>query len=150
MAWGLEKASFHSNLKEEHCQRMFRLPYNYTHFTSLQGFSSTWTENFQMYNLDLGKADEIANISLIIGKAREFQKKKSTSTSLTTVKPFTVWITTNCGRFLKRWEYKTTVPAFWEICMLVEKQLLEPDMEWQTGSNWEGTMSRLYIVTLFM
>ena len=76
MAWGLEKASFHSNLKEEHCQRMFRLPYNYTHFTSLQGFSSTWTENFQMYNLDLGKADEIANISLIIGKAREFQKKK--------------------------------------------------------------------------
>ena len=50
-------------------------------------------------------------------------------------KPLTVWITTNCGRFFKRWEYQTTSPASWEICMQVKKQQLEPDMEQQTGSK---------------
>ena len=97
-----------------------------------------------MYNLDLEKAEEIANISLIIEKTREFQKKKK-SALLTMVKPFTVWITANCGRFLKRWEYKTTVPAFWEICMLVKKQLLELDMEWQTGSK----LGRDYVKAMY-
>ena len=42
------------------------------------GFSNIWTENFQIYNLDLEKAeepeDQIANIRWIIEKAREFQK----------------------------------------------------------------------------
>ena len=52
--------------------------------------------------LDLEKAEEleqIANIFWIIKRAREFQKT-STSALLTTSKPFTVWITTNCGKFL--------------------------------------------------
>ena len=48
--------------------------------------------------------DQIANIFWNIEKAREFQKKTSTSALLTTPKPLTVWITTNCGKF-KRWEY---------------------------------------------
>ena len=47
----------------------------------------------------------------------------------------TVWITTNCGKFFKRWEYQTTLHAFWEICMLVKKQQLELDMEQRTGSK---------------
>ena len=47
----------------------------------------------------------------------------------------TVWITTNCGKFFKRWEYQTTWPASWEICMQVRKQQLELDMEQQTGSK---------------
>ena len=34
-----------------------------------------------------------------------------------------------CGNFLKRWEYQTTWPASWEICMQVKKQQLELDME---------------------
>ena len=46
-----------------------------------------------------------------------------------------VWITTNCGKFFKRWEYQTTLPASWEIYMQVKKQQLEPDMEQQTGSK---------------
>ena len=45
------------------------------------------------------------------------------------------WITTNCGKFLKRWEYQTTWPAPWEISMQVRKQQLELDMEHQTGSR---------------
>ena len=54
---------------------------------------------------------------------------------LTMLKPLTVWITTNCGKFLKRWEYQTTWPASWENCMQVKKDQLEPDMEQQTGSK---------------
>ena len=50
-------------------------------------------------------------------------------------KPLTVWITINYGKFWKRGEYQTTWPASWEICMQVKKQLLELDMEEQTGSK---------------
>ena len=46
-----------------------------------------------------------------------------------------LWITINCGKFWKRWEYQTTWPASWEICMQVRKQQLELDMEQQTGSK---------------
>ena len=41
------------------------------------------------------------------------------------------------GKFWKRWEYQTTWPACWEICMQVRKQQLELDMEQQTGSKQE-------------
>ena len=47
----------------------------------------------------------------------------------------TVWITTNCEKFLKRWEYQTTLHTSWEICMQVKDQQLELDMEQQTGSK---------------
>ena len=53
-----------------------------------------------------GARDQITNICWIIKKARKFQKT-STSAS-TTPKSLTVWITTNCGKFFKRWEYQTT------------------------------------------
>ena len=47
-----------------------------------------------------GTRDQIENIQWIIEKAREFQKKKtSISTLLTMPKPLTVWITVNCGKF---------------------------------------------------
>ena len=48
-----------------------------------------------------GTRDQISNICWIIEKAREFQKTPS-SALLTTPKPLTVWITTNCGKFFKR------------------------------------------------
>ena len=50
-------------------------------------------------------------------------------------KPLTVWITTNCGKLLKSWEYHTTLPICCEICMQVKKQQLETDMEQQPGSK---------------
>ena len=79
--------------------------------------------------------DQIANICWNIKKAREFQKKTSISALLTMPKPLTVWIIINCGKFFKRWEYQTTLPASWEICMKVRKQQLELDMKQQTGSK---------------
>ena len=54
------------------------------------------------------------------------------SALLTMAKPLTVWITTDCGKFLNKWEYQTTLPASWEICMQVK---LEMNMEQQTGSK---------------
>ena len=57
-----------------------------------------------------GTRNKIASNPWIIEKARE-SIKTSTLASLTTLKPLTVWITTNCGKFFKRWEYQTTFPA---------------------------------------
>ena len=58
-----------------------------------------------------GTRDQIANIHWIIEKAREFQKKKYNPALSTMLKLMTMWNTTNCGKFLKRWEYQTTLPA---------------------------------------
>ena len=91
-------------------------------------FNSTCTENFQMYKLNLEKAEEQEiKLSTSIGSQikQENSRKLSTSALLTTPKPLTVWITTNCGKFLKRWEYQTTLPAFWETYLQVKKQHLE-------------------------
>ena len=74
-----------------------------------------------------GTRDQIANIHWIIEKAREFQENIYFCFS-EYAKAF-VWITTNCGKFLKRWEYQTTFPASWEACMQVKKQQLELDIE---------------------
>ena len=54
-----------------------------------------------------GTRDQIANICQIIEKAREFQKNIYFCL-LTMPKPLTVWTTTNCGKFFKRWEYQIT------------------------------------------
>ena len=87
-----------------------------------------------MIKLDLEKAEE-PEIKLPKIIKQENSRKTPTSASLTTLKPLTVWITTNCRKFLKRWEYQTTFPASWEICMQAKKQQLEPDMEKWTGSK---------------
>ena len=61
------------------------------------------------------------------------------------LKPLTVQLTPNYGKFLKRWEYQTTLPASWEICMQVKKQQLEPDMEQRTGSK----LGKVYIKAVY-
>ena len=81
-----------------------------------------------------GTRDQTANTHWIIEKARELQKNIYFC-FIHTRKPLTVWITTNCGKFLKRWEYQTTWPTSWETCMQVKKQKLELDMEQWTGSK---------------
>ena len=70
--------------------------------------------------LDLEKAEE-PEIQLPTStgslKKQESSRKTSTFALLTMPRPLTVWIRTNYGKFLKRWEYQTTWPASWEICM---------------------------------
>ena len=99
-----------------------------------------WTKNFQMFKLVLKKAEE-PEIKLPTSagssKKQESSRKTSSYALLTMPKPLTVWITINCGKFWKRWEYQTTWTAFWETCVQVRKQQLELDMEQQTGSKKE-------------
>ena len=89
-----------------------------------------------MFKLVLEKAEE-PEIKLPTSagswKKQESSRKTFISVSLTMPKVLTVWITTNCEKFLKRWKYQTTWPAFWETCMQVRRQQLELDMEQQTG-----------------
>ena len=84
---------------------------------SKPGFNSMWTQ-FQMFKLDLEKAEEpeiILPKSVRSSKKQKSSRKISTSALLTTPKPLTVWVTTNCGKFWKRWEYQITLPA---VCRL--------------------------------
>ena len=62
-------------------------------------------------------------------------RKTSTSTSLTTPRTLTIWIVTNFGKFLKRWEYQTSLPAFCKTCMQIKNLQLEPDVLQQTDSK---------------
>ena len=68
-------------------------------------------ENFKMFKLDLEKAEE-SEIKLPTSaeslKKQRSSRKASTFALFTMPKPLTVWITTNCGKFFKRWEYQTT------------------------------------------
>ena len=80
-----------------------------------------------------GIRDQIANIHWIIEKAREWQKIIYFC-FIDYAKAF-VLLTTNCRKFLKKWEYQTTLPASCKTCMQVRKQQLELDMEQQTGSK---------------
>ena len=99
----LEKVSFHSNPKERQCQRMLKLQHNCTHHTGkvmLKILQARIKQDMNQELLDVqagfrkgrGTRNQLANILWIIEKAREFKNK---SVSLITLKPLTVWITTN-------------------------------------------------------
>ena len=95
------------------------------------------TENFQMFKLDLEKAEEPENkLQTSVGslKKQKSSRKTSTSASLTTLN---LWLcgSQQTGKFFKRWEYQTITSASWEIYMQVKKQQLELDMEQWTGSK---------------
>ena len=67
-------------------------------------------------------------------------------------KPLTLWTTTNCGKFLKRWEHQTTLPTSWEIYIQVRKQQLELDMDWfQIGKGvHQGCILSLCLFNLYV
>ena len=95
--------SFHMLARQ--CSKSFKL-----------GFNNMWTENFQMYKLDLEKAGETKiklPTSTGLQQKQKNSSKTSTSASLPMLKPSTVWITTNCRKLLKRWEYQTILPVSW-------------------------------------
>ena len=125
VATGLEKFSFHFNPKgnAKECSN-----YHTTAFIShaSEVMLKILQARFQKYmNQELpkvqagfrkgrGTRDQIANIYWIIEKAMEFQKNIYFC-FIDNAKPLTMCITTNCGKFLKRWEYQTTLPASWDL-----------------------------------
>ena len=82
-----------------------------------------------------GTRDQSANIHWIIEKAREFQKNIYFCFIDYANARDCVWITINCWKFWKRWEYQNTWPASWETYRQGRKQQLEMDMDQQTGSK---------------
>ena len=96
-----------------------------------------------MFKLDLEKAEEPEiKLSTSIGseKKQDNSRKTSTSASLTTLKPLTLWITTNYGKFLQRWEYQTTLPASF-VAQLV-KNLLAIQDTWVRSLGWEDPLEK--------
>ena len=81
-----------------------------------------------------GTRDQIANTLCIIDKARESQKNIYFF-FIDYAKAFDCVDYNKLWKLLKRWEYQTTWPASWEICMQIRKQQLELNMEQQTGSQ---------------
>ena len=97
-------------------------------------------ENFQMFKIDLEKAEEPEiKLPTSVGsqKKQENSRRTSTSASLTMLNKAFDYVDHNNSveKILKRWEYQTTWPASWETYMQVRKQQLELDMEQRTGSK---------------
>ena len=140
VATGLEKASFHFNPKKasgKECSNYCTMALIW--HTSKVMLKILQARLQQSMNHELpdvqagfrkgrGTRDQIANIHRIIKKAREFQKNIYFC-FIDYAKALTTWITTNCGKFFKRWQYQTAWSASWEICMQVKKQQLAMNME---------------------
>ena len=109
------KCQFNSSLKERQCQRLFTLLYNHTHFTCQQGSAQNPSRKVSAVReprtsryiswIQKRQRNQRTNYQHLLDhrKKQGNSRKASTSASLTTLKPLTVWITTNCGKFLKRW-----------------------------------------------
>ena len=102
--------SFH--MRARSCSKSFELAFN-----------SMWTKNFQIFKFDLEKVEgpEI-KFPTSIGSYKKQESSRKTSTSALLTKPLIMWITANCGKFFKRWDYQTTWPVSWEICMQAKEQ----------------------------
>ena len=161
VAIGLEKVSSHSNLgignaKECSNYRTIAL-ISHTSKVMLKILQARLQQymNCEIPDIQAGfikgrwTRDQITNTHCITEKAREFQKNIYFY-FIDYTKTLTVWITTNYGKFFKRWEYQTTLPASWEICMQVKKQQLDQTWNNRLVPNWERNTSRQYIITLLI
>ena len=140
------------------CQRMFSLLYNCAHFTYFQvydqisfklGFSNMWTENFQMYKLGFKEAEEPEiKLPAFVGSWRKQRssRKTSTSASLTMLKSLTMWMTTNCRKFL---DANTRPP-----CLSLRRGQEATIRIGHRTTNWfksfEKSITRLNTVTLLI
>ena len=122
VATGLEKVSFHTTLKKGNAKECS----NYRTIALIKHTSKVMLKILQArlqqyvnctlpgvqtgFRKGRGTRDQIANMCWIIKKAKEFQKNIYFC-FIDYAKAFDVWITINCGKFWKTWEYKTTWPA---------------------------------------
>ena len=145
VATGLEKASFYSNPKERQCQKCSNYHTIAPFHMLIIMLKILWARLQQYMNCELpdvqagfrkrrGTRYQIANSLWIIKKARKFQKNIYFC-FIDYAKAFDCVDHNKLWKFWKRWEYQTTWPASWEICLQVRKQQLELDMEQQTGSK---------------
>ena len=115
---------------------MLKLPHNDQNSPS----QASQNVNYELSDIQAGfrkgrgTRDQIANICWIMKKNKRVPEKHL-------FLPYwlhrSLWLceSQQTGKLLKRWEYQTTWPASWEICMQVKKPQLELGMEQQTGSK---------------
>ena len=107
---------------------------------------------FQMFKLNLGNAEEPEiKLPTSIGslkKQESSRKKHLLLLYLLPPKPLTVWITTNCGKFWKRWAYQTTWPASRVICLQVKIRTGNGTTDW--FQIWEGVHQDVYFQTAYL
>ena len=144
VATGLEKVSFHSNTKERshyctiaHISHASKVMLKILQVRLLQYMKRELPEVEAGFRKGRGTRDQIANICWIIEKGKEFQKNIYFC-FIEYTKDFD-YVDHTEWKILKEMGYQTTLPAFWEICMQVKKQQLEPDME-QIGFGWQQTV----------
>ena len=123
VATRLEKISFHSNSKDRQCQRMLTLPYYCAHLrhwqSNAQNSSNQASTVYELLTsscsgwIEKKQRNQRSNCqhSLDHQKRKGVPERTSTSAILTIPNPLTVWITTNCGKFLKEKEYQPILPA---------------------------------------
>ena len=105
---------------------MLKLLYNCAHFTCQQHHAQNPSRSTS--EVCEFQDSEIKLPTFVVSCRKQGNSgKTSTSASLTMLKPLTLWITTNCGKSLKTWEYQTTSLVSWETCMQVKKQQSGPD-----------------------
>ena len=111
VATGWEKVSFHSNPKERQCQKMLISHASTVMLKILQARHQQYV-NHEIPDVQAGleKAEEPEiKLPTSTGSSKKQEFQKTSASALSTMpKPLTVWITTNCGIFFKRWEYQTT------------------------------------------
>ena len=158
VATGLEKISFHSNPKKLQCQRMLKLLHNCTHPTHQQSkcskfsklhFNSTWTVNFQMFKLDLEKAEEL-EIKLPTSVGSLKKQESSPQNAYFCHKAFDC---VNHNKLENSSRDRNTRPSN----LPPEKSVCRSrsnSYNWTWNSrlfpNWEKSSSRLYIATLLI
>ena len=120
---------------------------------SKPGFSNKWSVNFPMFKLILKWAEE-PEIKLPTSAGSSKKQGNFTKTSISALlnmpKPLTVWITINCGKFWRRWEYQPPdLPLEKPVCRSGSNSL---NWTWNNRlvPNRRRSMSRLYIVTLLI
>ena len=141
---------------------MFKLPHNCIHLHAKKVMLKILQARLQQYmNRELpdvqtsfrkgsGTRDQIANICWIIEKATEFQKNIYFC-FIDYSKAFDCVDHNKLCKIPKEWEYQTTLPASWDICMQVKKQQLEAEMEQWTGSKWgKEYVKAVYTISLII
>ena len=145
-ATGLEKVTFHSNPQKSNAKECS----NYHTVAVISHASKLILKipqvRLQQYlNWELpdvqtgfrkGRGNQRSNCQHPLDHRKKQESSRKTSALLTMPKPLTVWITTKCGKFLKRWEYQIILPVSWQTYMQVKTQQLELDMEQWTGSKF--------------
>ena len=144
VAIGLEKVSFHSNPKERQCQRMLKLLHSCTHLTCWQSNAQNspsqasairepWTSRCSSW-IEKRQRNQRPNCQHPLDHQKVRVQKNIYFGFIDYAKAFDCVDHNEVWKFFKRWEYQTTWPAFWEICVHVKKQQLKLDME-QMGSK---------------